>query len=121
MSGKTKQARLAQLVEHLTLNQGVQGSSPWSRIEVLGFALWQVLGLLFFYSENKKERALINRKYLTLQRYRAYNKARQMKLWCTVAQNENPEGAILGVFVWASCHCHLRLTTCKYSRQLHLP
>ena len=24
-------ARLAQLVEHLTLNQGVQGSNPWSR------------------------------------------------------------------------------------------
>ena len=24
-------ALLAQLVEHLTLNQGVQGSSPWQR------------------------------------------------------------------------------------------
>ena len=28
---KTKQAPLAHLVEHLTLNQGVQGSSPWRR------------------------------------------------------------------------------------------
>ena len=27
-----KYALLAQLVEHLTLNQGVQGSSPWRRI-----------------------------------------------------------------------------------------
>ena len=26
-----KYALLAQLVEHLTLNQGVQGSSPWRR------------------------------------------------------------------------------------------
>ena len=28
-----RNALLAQLVEHLTLNQGVQGSSPWRRIE----------------------------------------------------------------------------------------
>ena len=28
----TENAPLAQLVEHLTLNQGVQGSSPWRRI-----------------------------------------------------------------------------------------
>ena len=26
-----REARLAQLVEHLTLNQGVQGSNPWRR------------------------------------------------------------------------------------------
>ena len=26
-----RNALLAQLVEHLTLNQGVQGSSPWQR------------------------------------------------------------------------------------------
>ena len=26
-------APLAQLVEHLTLNQGVQGSNPWRRIK----------------------------------------------------------------------------------------
>ena len=26
-----KEAPLAQLVEHLTLNQGVQGSNPWRR------------------------------------------------------------------------------------------
>ena len=30
-------ARLAQLVEHLTLNQGVQGSNPWSRIRSTSF------------------------------------------------------------------------------------
>ena len=28
-----KKAPLAQLVEHLTLNQGVQGSNPWRRIK----------------------------------------------------------------------------------------
>ena len=28
-SFENKKAPLAQLVEHLTLNQGVQGSSPW--------------------------------------------------------------------------------------------
>ena len=27
-----KEAPLAQLVEHLTLNQGVQGSNPWRRM-----------------------------------------------------------------------------------------
>ena len=32
MSGKQKEAPLAQLVEHLTLNQGVQGSNPWRRM-----------------------------------------------------------------------------------------
>ena len=33
MSDKQKEAPLAQLVEHLTLNQGVQGSNPWRRIK----------------------------------------------------------------------------------------
>ena len=42
-------ARLAQLVEHLTLNQGVQGSNPWSRIEVLGLRKAADSGLYFFY------------------------------------------------------------------------
>ena len=28
------QAPLAQLAEHLTLNQGVQGSNPWRRIHI---------------------------------------------------------------------------------------
>ena len=32
MSDKQKEAPLAQLVEHLTLNQGVQGSNPWRRM-----------------------------------------------------------------------------------------
>ncbi len=41
-------ARLAQLVEHLTLNQGVQGSNPWSRIEVLGLRKAADSGLYFF-------------------------------------------------------------------------
>ena len=31
---KDREARLAQLAEHLTLNQGVQGSNPWWRIKV---------------------------------------------------------------------------------------
>ena len=43
-------APLAQLVEHLTLNQGVQGSSPWRRIAEHCF--WDVEpggGVLFCY------------------------------------------------------------------------
>ena len=43
-------APLAQLVEHLTLNQGVQGSSPWRRIAEHCF--WDVGpggGVLFCY------------------------------------------------------------------------
>ena len=32
VNAKIKYARLAQLAEHLTLNQGVQGSNPWWRI-----------------------------------------------------------------------------------------
>lgn len=35
---KQKNARLAQLVEHLTLNQGVQGSNPWRRTKNTVFA-----------------------------------------------------------------------------------
>ena len=35
-------ARLAQLAEHLTLNQGVQGSNPWRRIESPRLAVWSV-------------------------------------------------------------------------------
>ena len=31
--GAAQYAPLAQLVEHLTLNQGVQGSSPWRRTQ----------------------------------------------------------------------------------------
>ena len=31
--GAARYAPLAQLVEHLTLNQGVQGSNPWRRIK----------------------------------------------------------------------------------------
>ncbi len=34
VQGNTKNAPLAQLAEHLTLNQGVQGSNPWWRIKV---------------------------------------------------------------------------------------
>ena len=33
-------APLAQLVEHLTLNQGVQGSNPWRRT-VKSLLIWQ--------------------------------------------------------------------------------
>ena len=34
---RSNYAGLAQLVEHLTLNQGVQGSNPWSRTKLLNF------------------------------------------------------------------------------------
>ena len=41
-------ALLAQLVEHLTLNQGVQGSSPWRRIESTGVEDTGASGLVLF-------------------------------------------------------------------------
>ena len=47
-------ALLAQLVEHLTLNQGVQGSSPWRRIgkPELWFRLFlRMKGHIFIVSE----------------------------------------------------------------------
>ena len=42
-------APLAQLVEHLTLNQGVQGSSPWRRTQSTGFGDIGALGSVFFF------------------------------------------------------------------------
>ena len=36
----TNDASLAQLVEQLTLNQWVQGSSPWGRTKGMGKSLW---------------------------------------------------------------------------------
>ena len=45
---QTTDALLAQLVEHLTLNQGVQGSSPWRRIESTGFEDTGASGLVLF-------------------------------------------------------------------------
>ena len=39
-------ALLAQLAEHLTLNQGVQGSSPWRRI--VGTIFNRVLEMVLF-------------------------------------------------------------------------
>ena len=38
-STNAKNGPLAQLVEHLTLNQGVQGSSPWRSTRVLSLIL----------------------------------------------------------------------------------
>ena len=50
-----KDARLAQLVEHLTLNQGVQGSNPWSRTqESLFLTAANVGGGGFFLRSGKK-------------------------------------------------------------------
>ena len=40
-------APLAQLVEHLTLNQGVQGSSPWRCTGSLGACVYAGLGAFF--------------------------------------------------------------------------
>ena len=45
-------APLAQLVEHLTLNQGVQGSSPWRRTERTVFEAWSLGGGSFFGAGN---------------------------------------------------------------------
>ena len=42
-------APLAQLVEHLTLNQGVQGSNPWSRTTLK--SLKQYVWAIFYYSK----------------------------------------------------------------------
>ena len=41
-------APLAQLVEHLTLNQGVQGSSPWRRTQSTDFVTLSSWGRCFF-------------------------------------------------------------------------
>ena len=50
-------APLAQLVEHLTLNQGVQGSNPWRCISKFGFGTSRVLGSDFlFLTSNKREK-----------------------------------------------------------------
>ena len=46
-------ASLAQLVEHLTLNQGVQGSSPWRRTQELIFGTLEPGGRFFFCSTAK--------------------------------------------------------------------
>ncbi len=42
-------ALLAQLVEHLTLNQGVQGSSPWRRIRGTGFVDVRAMGSVLYF------------------------------------------------------------------------
>ena len=42
-------ARLAQLVEHLTLNQGVQGSNPWRRTQGALFLGCMGPGAVFFF------------------------------------------------------------------------
>ena len=44
-----KNALLAQLVEHLTLNQGVQGSSPWRRTRGALFLGCMGPGAVFFF------------------------------------------------------------------------
>ncbi len=43
-----KKGPLAQLVEHLTLNQGVQGSSPWRSTRGRRLAMERVCGLFLF-------------------------------------------------------------------------
>ena len=44
----TRYAPLAQLVEHLTLNQGVQGSSPWRCMKASFLTTWIVGDGVFF-------------------------------------------------------------------------
>ena len=56
----TENAPLAQLVEHLTLNQGVQGSNPWRSIASTIFEDTGALGMVLFlramsHAKNKKE------------------------------------------------------------------
>ena len=48
VKNEDRKALLAQLVEHLTLNQGVQGSSPWRRTQGTGFAAYKLWGRCFF-------------------------------------------------------------------------
>ena len=53
-------APLAQLVEHLTLNQGVQGSNPWRSTASTIFEDTGALGMVLFlramsHAKNKKE------------------------------------------------------------------
>ena len=55
MQNFIKYALLAQLVEHLTLNQGVQGSNPWRRTKDTVFAdIAIAAGTVFFVLENNK-------------------------------------------------------------------
>ena len=44
----TENAPLAQLVEHLTLNQGVQGSNPWRSTASTIFEDTGALGMVLF-------------------------------------------------------------------------
>ncbi len=46
--GSTSYAPLAQLAEHLTLNQGVQGSNPWRRT-ITEISDFMNLGSFLFY------------------------------------------------------------------------
>ena len=54
------QAPLAHLVEHLTLNQGVQGSSPWRRTNKVS-VLWtkEPWGRCFFLSHKESTIVLV--------------------------------------------------------------
>ena len=46
-------ALLAQLVEHLTLNQGVQGSSPWRRTKGSKTCVYAGFGTFFICVDRK--------------------------------------------------------------------
>ena len=48
VQGTQENAPLAQLAEHLTLNQGVQGSNPWWRIKVSVSGSWLGVGTFLF-------------------------------------------------------------------------
>ena len=55
--GHGKNALLAQLVEHLTLNQGVQGSSPWRRTKALSLMKCHWGRCFFVHTGAEKENA----------------------------------------------------------------
>ena len=55
-SNNDMDAPLAQLVEHLTLNQGVQGSSPWRCTERIFFEVTDFGGGSFILPGNRKSK-----------------------------------------------------------------
>ena len=55
-----KNAPLAQLVEHLTLNQGVQGSSPWRRTKELFLGTRSLGDGSFFVEKNRCKTSVLH-------------------------------------------------------------
>ena len=114
-------APLAQLVEHLTLNQGVQGSSPWRRTLKNWFLGHRSPGVGSFFAIKRYGGVPESKYFFTGQRNRAIlNLAKTNKLERHIV-TQKPRG-LSGVFCYlagrAICLCP---TICLCSCRLHLP